>query len=198
MSAISSHEPDENAEFGDKFNAALGNLVIKWNRAELHLRWLLDSFIGGPNALVVTSELGAVGLANALRTFANETTSGPLREAIIHLLDYTDTTRAYRNYYVHGVVVLKNINSAEVGYVQTFSAKGSMTKHHEQVSIEQIDKIAAHAVILADYALAVLHHSVDPSDDIPKLPEPPPLPEKLKKPRQSLQWLWQPPQSSPA
>jgi hypothetical protein len=148
--------------------------------------------------LVVTSELGAVGLANALRTFANETTSGPLREAIIHLLDYTDTTRAYRNYYVHGVVVLKNINSAEVGYVQTFSAKGSMTKHHEQVSIEQIDKIAAHAVILADYALAILHHSVDPSDDIPKLPEPPPLPEKLKKPRQSLQWLWQPPQSSPA
>ncbi|ONF97373.1 hypothetical protein [Sphingomonas jeddahensis] len=107
---------DENSNFvmtGDHRDIplGLGMLVIVWNACELSLReslsWLGAK--GSPEHLRVAepliSELGSVGITQALSCYANELPEEEesLTSAILHAVKVVEICRTYRNYYVHGI-----------------------------------------------------------------------------------------------
>lgn len=89
----------------------LGMLVIVWNACELLLRETL-AWVGAKGRIEhrrvtepLISELGSVGITQALSCYAYELPEGQevLSAAIIHAVKVVEVCRTYRNYYVHGI-----------------------------------------------------------------------------------------------
>jgi hypothetical protein len=174
-------------------------MTLQWNEAELMLRETLNILVGTGTAQIVTAELGARGLTEALQTFAHDVLPEDSAQAVLHAVKYAELTRSHRNYYVHGVVSEMRVNDEPFGIIRAVSAKGKTLLHEEQVSITKIDAVARHAQILTRYVQGVNGHLL--ARLIPSRPQlvpplKPPLPERLTRPQRSLRELWQPLQSS--
>jgi hypothetical protein len=90
---------------------ALGLIVMVWNACEIELRHMLSNLGSKGNielrAVVepLISELGSVGITQALSCYAHELPQQEheLSSAILHAARVVETSRAYRNYYVHSI-----------------------------------------------------------------------------------------------
>ena len=89
----------------------LGMLVMVWNACELSLRETL-AWVGAKGSVEhrrvtepLISELGSVGITQALSCYAYELPEGQevLSSAMIHAVKVVEICRTYRNYYVHGI-----------------------------------------------------------------------------------------------
>ena len=89
----------------------IGMLVMTWNACEIAMRDMLRPLASKGNleaystSEVLISELGSVGLTQALNCYSHELPDDEtaLAEAIRHVCQVVDTCRAYRNYYVHNI-----------------------------------------------------------------------------------------------
>ena len=147
------------------FAEALGELVIAWNVAEMRVRDMLANFCSRENtyeglmaSLILTVELGGVGMSNALHAIAGDILEGDEADAVKHVAIGSDTLRAYRNYYVHGVVSTLTDDAGEAGNIETVSAKGAYISHREVIEIAEVRRITEHLEALTVYTDGVLSH----------------------------------------
>ena len=96
------------ADWEEPLYAAMGRLVVIYNRAEFEIRGLLTDLAANfqqdnRRAHILTAEIGSVGLENAIRAIAGALLPKVEREAIEHALKLSTEVRGYRNYYVHGI-----------------------------------------------------------------------------------------------
>lgn len=90
---------------------ALGLVAIVWNSCELGLREVIKvlatrQVVENQRAVeVLISELGTVGLTQAIRCYAAEfpDSETELPGALIYIADTTERLKSYRNYYFHGI-----------------------------------------------------------------------------------------------
>jgi hypothetical protein len=171
----------------DAVLSALGDLVINWNFAEMWIRIILVSFIGNNKvADILTLELGAVGIENALNAVASEVSSGEEQDRLGHCASLYCRLRGYRNYYVHGMVFaaayLDSQPSAGFTFVQ--SAKGKLKIHSARVEAIQIREVGKACRTLGLYARQIVQHRgfyLTEGSAAPPLPEKPPLPPPVDK-----------------
>src|SRR5215213_3773845 len=89
----------------------LGLVVMNWNGCEEGLRQIIRSVATRQRlenwALieVLSSEMGALGITQAIRCYADEfpDTDQELAAAFRHVAALCERLKAYRNYYVHGM-----------------------------------------------------------------------------------------------
>jgi hypothetical protein len=179
-----------------EFLLAFAGMVCSWNSAEQRLRKFLESFCGGglqtmnnpyPGPSILVFELGSVGLANGLRTFANESLKGPQAEAVIHAVNFYERLREHRNYYVHGILFVVDLEGRVGGLIDYRTAKGSVSWFNDLVSIEKIRQTAEWCVQLTNFVNSLDFAMFFPlhASQIP-WPDKPPLPDRLEKPRITL------------
>lgn len=180
---------------------SLGELVIAWNSAEIALRRLL-SFIAFGNAghnahkaYILTAELGAVALEQALRSFANFSSDVEAAAAIKHAASFSERVREYRNYYVHGISGLgygaAPDKSVPLGFIFYTSAKGHLKEHFQLVQASLLDDVANHCRTLGRYAMdldaTLRSRRTRGGAPLSPMPQMPPLPDRQVKPAHILQ-----------
>lgn len=184
--------------------ASLGRFVAQWNNAESRMCDLLASLYPastGRGALahrVMIVELGSVGIENALKTLAAHFVPEDIGGHIHHAATYYARLRAYRNYYVHGIIDAHPVSSEPHASVAMIQAKGEMKMVRTMIPKSEIDGITLHAAILAQYVSRIgdcSPHRRDP-DGPQTLPDKPSLPDLLSKPRQSYRAYLLPPEPS--
>lgn len=174
-----------------EFLAAFGHMIITWNIAESALRRLLAGLCGAKSvadilkAKIVTVELGPIGLADALKTFADIILPPSPAEAVNHAVKYYDRIRAYRNYYVHGITGIIPVSDGPHGFILITTAKGTLTENKDIVSLNDIKTLTGHANQLHWYVEAIISHLFS-EEALFSLPHKPPLPKTLQKTRQHL------------
>ena len=188
------------------FQSALGDLVINWNIVEASVRELLGCFASErphsppPGTDILTVELGTVGLGHALQSYANDLVQPPYDEFVLHAVEYFDRVRIYRNYYVHGIanVMSGNVAAPEpvevIGQISYVTAKGQLAFHSDEVKISDLRRVTNWCRRLNGFLNLIRLTYFHGAEHFPSLDKPP-LPEKLKKPRRSLQELRTPPAS---
>lgn len=90
---------------------SLGLIVMVWNACELNMRqilqWLASKGSHEHTATIepLISELGSVGLTQALNCYAHEFPDDQheIATGILHLTQVIENCRAYRNYYIHAI-----------------------------------------------------------------------------------------------
>lgn len=189
----------------DEFLIALGNLTIDWNFAESWLKHLLGVFVDhGIVAHILTAELGAVGIENALTAIANDVLGEvpELADRMKYAAKLYARLRGYRNYYVHGIIFHARYmdGSRPAGFTHVLSAKGNVKTQGARLEAFQINEIAVRATHLALFVRALEQYwTHDPEkDERPPLPDKPPLPPEVDK---NSPWPQSPniqPQASPA
>jgi hypothetical protein len=202
--------------FGDKRDIpmSLGLVVIGWNACELACRELVKTLATGGQhrswrlAEVLISELGSVGLTQALQCYAREFPSEQkdLARAVRHIADVTERLRAYRNYFVHGITnvthygfdvseemierdapITEALIEGPFAHIYQKSAKGRSKFVLDHVKAGVLADVNRDLVRLKVYIDAVSIavgrwlRGADDQDGAP-LPEPPPLPDVLVKP----------------
>lgn len=178
------------------FYTAIGEIVVKWNDAENFMRAILIELCGSnPKTWILTAELGNVGLENALRTASADVAPVHLREHIDHATEWFSRLREKRNYYVHGIRRITGDNdNMPFGVIQQVSAKSALVFHDELLSIDALRDLSERINKFLIFVLAInihlhemlaqeLSHAPPPSP----LPQMPPLPDRLVKPRRYLQ-----------
>ncbi len=197
LSALPKHSRDH--------YATLGRLVVEWNLAEATLRLLLnkvagpDGFDSETRAQLLTSELGAVGLAQALQSHADVMQDRKLAAAIDYAVKCYQNLRGHRNYYVHGIVTLIPISRARtVGHIHYFEAKGRFIQRRDKVGIATLAQVYRWAFSLRKYAHGIVTFLVTQrmvTRGLPpkysRLPRKPHLPPQVRK---SARHLGVPPQ----
>jgi len=188
------------------FYTAIGEVVVKWNDAENVTKAVLIELCGSnPKTWILTAELGNVGLENALRTAAADVAPIHLRDHIDHAIEWFSRLREKRNYYVQGVRrITTDRRNAPIGIIKQISAKSALVFHDELLSIDDLLDLIEQVHEFLIFALAInihLHemlvqersHGPPPSP----LPQMPPLPDRLVKPRRYLQGDKHPREKSP-
>lgn len=193
----------------DPLYLAMGRLVVLYNLAEEEIRTLLTNLIAEFNnemnfhARIMVSELGAVGLENALKSIAGDILPRAEREAIVHLANLYERVRGYRNFYVHGITrpcVPTLANPSVSGQVASYSAKGALASHIAMISIDEIDEATDQAQVLATYVFEITSSMRSRAKPVrafgpTPLPDKPPLPPRLEKPRLNLRERFPPPEA---
>lgn len=180
------------------FLIALGHLTINWNFAEAWLRTLLASLVKQPFVGdILTTELGAVGIENALGAFATHVVSEDQGNAMKHAAKLYGRLRGYRNYYIHGTIY--HLDGTDTGHAVAHSAKGSLKKHGARLKAFQITEMSQRCRALGMYVRQI-HANVNqtPLDGggPPPLPDMPPLPPEVDKNAPYPQSLSSQPQAS--
>jgi hypothetical protein len=186
--------------------AAFGNLIVEWNRTERSVSSLVGFFVHpttdhpdadhrrrGHLALkIIMSEVGVYMVVNALRCIA-DTLEPSQKVAADCIAEWYDRLRDYRNYYVHGIsnVAPSGDDNVATGIIFATSARRELVEDRDFVSPKQLFEAAQSAAALRTYIGEVLNHLAwEPGDplvaDRPRLPEPPQMPDKLKKRRSYL------------
>ena len=180
-------------------------MAIKWNQAEDILRDILVNLCGGEGLeiWILTAELGAVSLENALKSASNDIAKDKLKPYIDHAVEWFSRLREYRNYYVHGIKsVTFSGDLSPIGVIGQTAAKTRIVIHRENVTLEAIiiflNRISDFMKFCSDLEFHVAATSLKVialSKPLPPLPQMPLLPDRLQKPRQYPQGG--PPQPSP-
>lgn len=189
------------------FFEALGEMIVYWNRLDNAMRGFLlglydaQSFqeIIRANAIIV--ELGNVGLAQAVKTLANEILSGEVRDHTLHAVKYFERLREYRNYYAHSIASIIPAKSGPHGFAAQTTAKGKYKWSRDPISIPQVRDIARHCYLLVNILTRISWHRTWQEGD-PHVPERPPLhpmpplPDTLEKRVESFRLLAPPHEAS--
>ncbi|MGP0058864.1 MAG: hypothetical protein ACLPID_06230 [Beijerinckiaceae bacterium] len=177
----------------ERFYAALGEMIVRWNEAEAELRALLINLSGVEEkaAWILVAELGAVSLEQALKSAARDLAPANLQSHISGLVDWFSRLREFRNYYTHGVQA--QILGGGEGILAQVTAKNGVVLHQESVTTEQLSNLTERIVEFTSFTKEVgthvlaLHPAESSRDWQPRpLREMPPLPDRLQKPRQYL------------
>jgi hypothetical protein len=193
---------------------ALGLVVIAWNACDLSLRTMIrDLATGGKVELwklseILVSELGSVGITNALSCYADEfpDEEKDLPKALRYVAEAIDRYRAYRNYFVHGITAVTRYGmfvtdedierdtpvhelmfEGPFATVYQKTAKGRLKFISDHISKDQLAELATGLadldVFITALSSSVAHffRSHDWRKSAP-LPAPPPLPSVLRKP----------------
>lgn len=193
----------------DPLYIAMGQLVVIYNAAEERIRTLLTNLVAdfdnimNIQARIMVSELGAVGLENALNAIAGDLLPKTQREAVQHLVKLYERVRGYRNFYVHGIIQVggPTLETPTVrGHVVTYSAKGALTEHMTMIGLDDIHEAVDQAQVLGNYARDVTQYLRDDAKPVPAfspapLPDKPPLPPRLEKPLLRLRERFPPPEA---
>jgi hypothetical protein len=177
------------------FHAAIGALVISWNRAESILKVLLIALCGAnPKTWILTAELGNVGLENALKSASADLAPEELKDHIDHAVEWFSRLREFRNYYVHGINRIGIVNDEMVAFLGQVSAKTALSWHEEYLPVDRIielDRQFADFISFASgielHLYAALKVETRREPPLPPLPQMPPLPDRMVKPRRYLQ-----------
>jgi hypothetical protein len=193
------------------FLARLGEMLLAWNSVESWMAGLLTWQIGGGSKMnALTAHIGNVTLTDILRTFAADFSNDIVRPHLVHAAEYFDRLREYRNYYAHGSQMLWPQRGEALAYLHQATAKGRFALHQTFIAKRHLEFVIAHCETLHDYCSALVTIDDDgivhPPPRMDRFPEPaavppsllekPPLPDRLKKPRQFPQEPSHPPQSS--
>lgn len=113
------------------YYALLGELIVSWNRAENMLSMVLTAICGGGSPLVwiLTSDLGAVSLENALKSATADLAAEELKDSIYHMVEWFSRLREFRNYYIHGVQRVIKGETGLIGLIGQRSAKSVLAFH---------------------------------------------------------------------
>jgi len=204
------------SEAANQLHAAVGEMVLAWNGAEMTLTFILNTLcreLSGPPSAdsmfipgILTAHMGNVALANALRTISAEFAEPVLQEHLNHFIEITDRIREYRNYYVHGISDLSvSETDGVVGHLQSDQARGRIVRNLEFVTIPKLRKTTENCLVAKQYGTRILNHIFTRKEHISLNPVPlppltsqdkPPLPDRLLKPRLFLRdAIRQPPAS---
>jgi hypothetical protein len=125
------------------FLARLGEIVVSWNQLQASLQLMVYRLAGGHRADILTAHMGAVSLSDGLRTLSTEFGPEELREHIAHFLELFDRLRAYRNHYVHAVLMIgRSDEDKPIGFAQTTIAKRRLMLHQASVTIDELDRLS--------------------------------------------------------
>lgn len=197
----------------ERMFAQLGKMVVLWNDLELQLKRLLvclsDDVI---TVLILSTDMQASALVNAVETMAREydvhrtkfgqfskavsektgrppQTFEPISEHVNCVIACADKLREYRNYYAHGVVTPGRNDPLMVGGIT--ARGGRLDTYDAQFTVAELKRITTLIGQTVRYAERVIKcisaRKDDPSQTRPTWPKKLPVPEKLKKPRTSLQ-----------
>lgn len=193
---------------------AVGLVVIAWNACEDGMRRLITSLATRQRwenarlAEILVSEMGTLGLTQAIRCYADEIPKSDeeIAGALRHLAELAERLKAYRNYYVHGITrvtqyglllddeaieadtpVSEAMTMGPFGMVMQHSAKGRSKFIWDFVAAEQIidlnNRLATAVEYIEAVGLSVNHFLRDLKwRKSAPLPAPPPLPSVLVKP----------------
>jgi hypothetical protein len=174
------------------FLAKFGEVVMEWNQTEARARKFLFEMIGAKDmsAYILLAHLGNVGITDAIKAY-KEIQKPALSEHIEHYCLYFDRLREYRNYYVHGLMLISfdwsKGNPHAVGEIEQFTAKGRLAQTDDKVSIEDLKQLKDWMTELATYSHVVraeFNPQTRPKGLIPLTPQrKPPLPDRLQKTR---------------
>jgi hypothetical protein len=192
----------------------LGLVVMSWNSCESNLRELIRA-IATRHRLedtqlidVLVSEMGTLGLTQAIRCYADEVppSEPELAAALIHSAALTERLKPYRNYYVHGmqgvtrygVTITDELLDRDAPWHEALqegsfaniyqrSAKGRSKFVMDFVDAKQLTWLAEQLEAAVEYTRSVgsaFKHFLggNPWRETAPLPEPPPLPDVLVKP----------------
>jgi hypothetical protein len=172
-----------------EFEGALGAAIIAWNQAEMVIRGLLVTLSGdGMVSYILTAELGSQGIIDALNAIA-PMKGKELRVAIVTVSAYYERLRAYRNYYVHGLMASGSDGKEASGLIYTSSAKGKFGIAQDIVPIDQVKWLRERCLDLMKGGAAITSRL-----RLPELPAEPPIlptPQTLVRPpplRKSLRY----------
>jgi hypothetical protein len=165
----------------NRFLIAVGQLVVDWNFAEGWLRQLLVTLtqLDRETAQILTAELGAIGLENALSAFATHRLPDEEGAAVRHALKMYELLRAYRNYYIHNIA----FDAGSFGVTAEVSAKGKVKANSDRLEPETLKAVSDQCAVLGGY-IHLIHERISRLGQhgaLPPLPDKPPLPEKLAK-----------------
>lgn len=178
----------------ERFYAALGEMIVRWNQAESEMKALLLNLVGLDTkaAWILVTELGSVSLEQALKSVAQDLAPPHLQSHIRGLVDWFSRLREYRNYYAHGIQT--QVVGGGQGILAQVTAKNGLIYHGGTVSSNELEAITlkiidftAFAKHVGHHAFAAIHSSEDPDSPPPRsLEEMPPLPDRLQKPRRAF------------
>lgn len=204
---------------------ALGLVAMAWNGVELRMRDLIKAIVckgvfeSGRLAEIIVTELGTVGLTQALNCFSAEMPEeeSELSVAISHLVEMAERLKAYRNYYIHGVrgvtaygftltdemldqdtPLTEALDVGPFAHVYQKTAKGKSKFYMEYLRVEKLTWLNNQLADLEEYigrvSVSVNHYlqRLNWRESAP-LPHAPPLPSRLVKPDTSHPKLKLPP-----
>jgi hypothetical protein len=134
--------------------------------------------------------MGSRAISEALDAFAHDVLSGQQAEAVRHVATLFDRILAYRNYYVHGIILAGDfLGPASAGAIRTTTAKRKVAYHWEDVTLAQLHEFQRWTLELARYATDVMFSLFfDLGGPVP-LPDKPLPPATLVKPRHTWREL---------
>ena len=193
------------SEGAQKFALSFVDMIMTWNAVEGEARnLLLSTSKGGLGTFAAVLSLGNVALSNAILAEA-EYMDQPDKEHLEHFAECMDRQRIYRNYYVHNLSVLgRTADGKQAGALLTGTeAKPYLRQTQASLSDKRVREFAEELEQLRLYGFRLnqmLRHKFKKLASLaesppPTWPEKPPLPERLRKPRQHLPGLPLPPQS---
>ncbi len=127
-----------NNEEGKNFTLAFATFVIKWNHLEGVARDIMQELIGaGYGSLIAVHHMGNASLTDAIRV--SSSSSPAMSEHLVHFCKGMDVLRAYRNYYVHGLIgVGMNDDHGAVGLVLMLQVKGRVKLTEKALQLDDL------------------------------------------------------------
>lgn len=190
-----------------EFYQLLGEVVVRWNACEAHLRDLIIWLSGGRSAitLALTAHMTAKALTDALPALTGSK-STEIREHLEHYAKAVDRLREYRNYYAHGIGQIgpSMLTGGEVAaWVSQVTGKLRVKVTYEHLSPTPLATLLADLKVYQEYGRRI-QRACNPNfggsvfGSLPLLgawPNKPPLPDRLTKPIPILIGAPPPPES---
>jgi hypothetical protein len=172
--------------------------VIRWNLVEIVVQDVLVALLGKSTAATATViEMGSTSLANAVKSAAEDIEDKAVQKNIYHLLEGIERLRAYRNYYIHSIMIMmpKDLGGKIVcGRLMSSQAKGKLKYSEGWVSQSDLDVFIERCGQFINFGRFVITDLTGEDDSLfseilelsKPSPEKPPLPPKLLKNLRSL------------
>ncbi|MAU19193.1 MAG: hypothetical protein CMH13_01510 [Martelella sp.] len=169
--------------------AKLGKIILDWNAFESTVEAQIQYLSGGGDKVsILTAHLRNLAMQDVLKTLANDIAPAPLKDDLLYVASLFNRLREYRNHYVHSIATVGKAPDGQVcGLSQTVSAKTRFKLHQQIVSLSDLEWIHRQILDARRFATAV-YHQMKQAEEYPdrspplRLPEKPPLPDKLKRP----------------
>lgn len=176
------------------FYQCLGEIMVRWNGCEAHLRDLIIWLCGGQSAvsLALTAHMSAKALTDALPALTG-TKDAEVREHLEHYSKAVDILREHRNYYIHGIADVSP--SMITGGAVAARVSQVTGRHRVKLTFDHLDakpflKLLTDLRVLQEYGRRIQMACVpnygrgllSPYKPLAAWPSKPPLPDRLKRP----------------
>jgi hypothetical protein len=175
----------------DAHLAMMGRIVFQFNQIEDYHRRTLIHVVGkSVEVEILTAHLGSNTINDALRTIANEILKNPEKDRVNHNIKVFERVREYRNYFVHGMIGLKQsllgapsqVVLNPTLHMRTVKARNGYFSEEIDLDAKDLENFARYLTASVNYFVAnLLYFSGHPAHST--LPEKLPLPDKLNKSR---------------